>query len=299
MKRIAYLVSRYPSLSHTFIRREIHALRRKGFEIHTFAIRKPGDTRNLPEEDKEEHRNTYSILPARISTLIASHAKLMVACPGTWGKALLLAMGHRVPGVKGFVWSLFHFAEAGILASELKRRRIDRIHSHFSNAGGTVGLIASRILGIPWSFTLHGKADFFSETTMLLGNKIKNADFVACVSHFGKALSMLASKPSDWRKIIVVRCGIEMKALEGFTKRNKNGPLRILTVGRLAEEKGHLGLLHAMKILSEKYNSKYNSIELRIVGGGPLEKALRERIDEYGLKHMVKLLGPLPEEWRE
>ena len=39
--RLAYLVSRYPYVSHVFILREVRALRRAGAEIDTFTIRRP------------------------------------------------------------------------------------------------------------------------------------------------------------------------------------------------------------------------------------------------------------------
>ena len=37
--RIAYLINQYPKVSHSFIRREILALERQGFEITRIAIR--------------------------------------------------------------------------------------------------------------------------------------------------------------------------------------------------------------------------------------------------------------------
>lgn len=36
--RIAYLVNQYPKISHSFIRREILALERQGFEVVRIAI---------------------------------------------------------------------------------------------------------------------------------------------------------------------------------------------------------------------------------------------------------------------
>src|SRR5262249_32703694 len=38
---IGYLASEYPAISHTFIRREIEALRARGIEIRTFALHPP------------------------------------------------------------------------------------------------------------------------------------------------------------------------------------------------------------------------------------------------------------------
>ena len=37
--RIAYFINQYPKVSHSFIRREILALERQGFEIERLALR--------------------------------------------------------------------------------------------------------------------------------------------------------------------------------------------------------------------------------------------------------------------
>ncbi len=36
--RLAYLATLYPGLSHSFVQREVHALRDRGLDIHTFAL---------------------------------------------------------------------------------------------------------------------------------------------------------------------------------------------------------------------------------------------------------------------
>ena len=57
--KIAYLINRYPSISHTFIRREILALERLGYDIARFAIR-PVDT-NLPDPTDQAEREKQPI----------------------------------------------------------------------------------------------------------------------------------------------------------------------------------------------------------------------------------------------
>ncbi|HEY0061073.1 MAG TPA: colanic acid biosynthesis glycosyltransferase WcaL, partial [Telluria sp.] len=42
--KIAYLVNQYPKVSHSFIRREILALERQGFDVERIAVRGWGDT---------------------------------------------------------------------------------------------------------------------------------------------------------------------------------------------------------------------------------------------------------------
>lgn len=66
--------------------------------------------------------------------------------------------------------------------------------------------------------------------------------------------------------------------------------IRALSVGRLVEQKGHLDLVRAMAPLFDEFAG----LSLRIVGGGPLEDALRAEVDELGLGERVEILGELP-----
>jgi len=64
--RIAYLASRYPAVSHTFIQREIAGLRDQGVTIDTFAIRRAQPDEVLSRADDAEARATYALLPVRM-----------------------------------------------------------------------------------------------------------------------------------------------------------------------------------------------------------------------------------------
>ena len=59
--RIAYLINQYPKVSHTFIRREILALERQGFEVMRIALR-GWDGELVDSEDKREREHTRYIL---------------------------------------------------------------------------------------------------------------------------------------------------------------------------------------------------------------------------------------------
>lgn len=59
--RIAYLINQYPKVSHTFIRREILALERQGFEITRISIR-GWDNDLVDEADFSERERTKYVL---------------------------------------------------------------------------------------------------------------------------------------------------------------------------------------------------------------------------------------------
>ena len=50
--KIAYLCALYPAVSHTFVLREVDALRRLGIEIATFSIRRAGADQLLANADR-------------------------------------------------------------------------------------------------------------------------------------------------------------------------------------------------------------------------------------------------------
>src|SRR4051812_18408737 len=100
----AYLVSQYPAASHTFIRREVKALRSKGIDIQTFSIRRPTIEELHSSEDRAEFERTYYLLPANLKQLLSSHLFAVFTRPVAYVRALRLALRHRVPGLRALLW---------------------------------------------------------------------------------------------------------------------------------------------------------------------------------------------------
>jgi glycosyltransferase involved in cell wall biosynthesis len=288
--RVGYLVSRYPAPSHTFIRREVEALRRRGLDVETFSVRAPASSERLGAADSAEKARTFYVLPVSAGALIAAHLWALARAPGRYFGALASSLRHRVPGLKSLVWSLFYFVEAMVLARALARRGIEQLHNHFANPGANVGMLAAGYLGLPWSLTLHGISEFDYPAGLMLPGKLAAARFAACVSSFGMAQAMRVARPMDWSKFLIVRCGIEGRALP--PRKPAGGPPRIVCVGRLSAEKGHLGLVDAFaQVLARGVTA-----ELRLVGDGPERAHIEARVAERGLGDRCVLVGQLPEE---
>ncbi len=291
--RIGYLVSEYPSVSHTFIRREVNALRERGAEIHTFSVKRPAASELLSPIDRRELAETGYILPVGLLELLRVHAIAAFGRPLAYVSCLRDALRHRLPGMRGAIWSVFHFAEAIRLAGKLESLGIRHLHNHFSNPGATVGFLTARFLGIPRSLTLHGSADFDSPTRPLLGAKIGQASFVACVSYHGRAQALRIADPADWSKVIIARCGLDLTKLpDPLGRKRAPGRCRIICVGRLSPEKGHLGLIDAFADLIDQGVDA----ELRILGEGPARVDLERQILRRGLGERCSLPGGVPEE---
>jgi colanic acid/amylovoran biosynthesis glycosyltransferase len=289
--KVGYLVSQYPAASHTFIRREVEALRLRGLEIQTFSVRRPTSRELSSVRDQAEFANTFYLLPARLKELLSAHAFALTARPTAYLRVLLLALRHRVPGVRALVWAFFHFAEAIQLARELELRQITRLHNHFANAGATVGLLASSFLELPWSLTLHGISETDYPAGLLLGAKIEAASFVACVSEFGRAQAMRISPPEHWHKLVIVRCALDFRDLPKKPSRDPARRIRLVCVGRLSPEKGHLGLLDAFaNMLARGIDA-----DLVLVGEGSERDKIEKALSRLHLDDKVHLTGTLDE----
>lgn len=272
--RIAYLVSQYPASSHTFIRREVDALRAKGLDIQTFSVHRPREAERTSEADRLAFAETVYLMPVSVKVLASAHCEAFVRRPGAYFSTLRLAWRHRPPGSRALLWSCFHFAEAIVLIRYLRALNIDRLHNHFANSGATVGLLATHYLEMPWSLTLHGISESEYPAGLLLSQKIEAARFVACVSWFGRAQAMRATPATQWAKMVIARCGLDLDSLRDVrAAARESSARRMICVARLSPEKGHIGLLEVFaRMRADGVNA-----QLILVGDGPE----RERIERH------------------
>jgi glycosyltransferase involved in cell wall biosynthesis len=287
--KLAYLTSQYPATSHTFISREVAAVRALGIELDTFSIRPASEAELRDPALAAESKTTFTVLKQPLTRFASAHLKALVTRPGRYLSTLVLATRHRAPGLKGFAVSFAHFAESIVLADELKRRGVTRLHNHFANSGATVGLLATSFLGMPWSFTMHGISETDYPAGLMLGRKIEAAEFVACVSWFGRAQAMRLVEPDHWEKLHVVRCGLPMRELPSATASGRM--TRFVCVGRLSPEKGQAGLLEAFARVA----SDHPDVELILVGDGPDLDLLERRANTLGIAGQVTFAGRLGE----
>lgn len=286
---IAYLVSQYPASSHTFIRREVQALRDGGLDVQTFSIRSPMPAEVVSEADKRAFAETFYALPPKLGPVLKSHLWAL-AQPGTYARTLKKALGHRTPGAKSAVWSVFHFAEAILLAKEMKARGITHVHNHFGNAGANVGLLASTFLNLPYSITLHAHSEFDYPAGPILPEKIEHADFVACISYYTRSQAYRITTPDQWDKMHIVRCGLDLSQLP--EKKDRTGQrLRLICVARMDPEKGHIGLLRAFA----NQRDQGLDAEMVFIGDGHYRPKIEAEVARLGLQDMCTLLGRQPD----
>ncbi len=287
---VAFLTGEYPRATDTFIQREVAGLRAQGLEVLTCSIRRTDPAQQVSERQRAEAAATFHVLETAKSPLRLARAHLgwIARAPGRWLRTLGLAARTAPPGIRGGLWQLFYFLEAGVLAEHLRASGAGWLHHHFADSSGSVALLAAEIAGLPRSFTLHGPAEFYAPEKWRLDVKIARARFVACISHFARSQCMLFSDRADWGKLRIVHCGVEPAAYAPEPGRAPGK--RMVFVGRLAPEKGLGVLLEAFAALRDRHPDA----ELALIGDGPSRAVVEAGIARGGLGEVVTILGFLP-----
>jgi colanic acid/amylovoran biosynthesis glycosyltransferase len=286
--RLAYLLSSYPAISHTFFLNEIETLKQFGFEIDVASINEPKyEAHQLSDPVVDSMATTFYIKAGKpIATCLLLLTILvtrpLVVCRGL---RAVLRLGVREPAAA--LYSLCYLAEALILGDWLRSRDHSHLHIHFGGPVATVGLLTSIAWQIPYSITIHGPEEFYGVEKTRLKQKIEHASFVLCISDYCRSQLMKISEPEHWNKLHLVRLGVDAQIFKPTPNRASNGHLELLCVGRLVADKGHLILLRAFsRLLSSGFK-----LQLRIIGDGGERRRLESFILEKRLDEHVTLEG--------
>lgn len=284
---IAYLTGEYPRATDTFIQREVVALRALGLDVRTCSIRRTGAGHLVGPEQRAEAATTFHVLEAARNPLhlLGAHLRALIAAPGRYGRALGLALRVAPPGLRGLVYHLIYFAEAGVLAEYLRREGVAHIHNHIATAACTVTMLTAEMTGIPYSFTIHGPGIFFEPMHWRIDEKVARARFVACISDFCRAQVMQFAARAHWDKLHVVHCGVE-PARYAQRQAGSSGQ-RLLFVGRLAAVKGVPVLFAALAQL----RPAFPALHLLLIGDGPERPTIEADARALGLTDLVTFAG--------
>lgn len=287
MKKLAYLVSRYPAVSHTFIQREIQALRAHHLEIFTASINPPDiKADQISAVDEAEIAQTFYVKKAGTFNAIRALFTTLFTHPILFFRGLFFSLKHAT---KGFLYSLFYFTEAILVGKWMTEKEISHLHVHFANPASTVALIMTKIFPHTFSMTIHGPDEFYDVTLNLLPEKIQAATFIHCISFYTQSQLMRLVPLLQWKKFKVTRLGVDPQIYFPTQSKENHAPLQILSVGRLSPNKGHAILIQAFHLLK----SESPSLQLKIVGDGPELSSLQQLIHTLQLGDSVHLTGAL------
>lgn len=294
----AYLVSRYPSVTHTFVLGEVRALRAAGLRVETASVRRVPASMVLSPVDREEQARTRSLVPAAPTALVHAHVRALRRSPSAYARTFARALAMAHAGGRPRLWQVFYFAEAILLWAWMEAEDLRHVHVHHANVSADLALLACAFANASapsrrwtWSLTLHGPTELADVEGHKLAAKVHDASAVLCVSDFAHAQVLAFADPVDAAKLVVVRCGIDVDAF----RRAAPAPapaehgIEILTVAALSRRKGHAVLLEALA----QMRAGGVAARLTLVGDGEERARLEALARALGLAGHVHFAGAL------
>ena len=287
--RVAYILKMFPRLSETFILNEILELERQGVEVSVFSLMHPVDGR----------------FHGRLAELNLTVETLARDKPEVYWQQLRNELADTAPSMEslGQVADLFQhwqvpkdldlLLRSACIAATLKQRGIHHVHSHFATIATRVACAVNRLCDVPFSFTSHAK-DIYRHTVnwSIYAELLEASRFNVTVCDYNLAHIRKQLPDALGHKVRRLYNGIDLEFFPQQARVQANGPLKILSVGRLVPKKGFDTLLHSLQRLQQLGVD----FEANIIGSGELESGLLALQADLGLSEQVKFLGAQPQE---
>ena len=283
--RVAYLVNQYPKVSHSFIRREIHALERLGVVVERLAIR-GWDAEVVDPADRAERGRTRYLLEGGLGPLFSAAMGTLLRRPGVFLRALGAAVAMSRRSVRPLPFHLVYLAYACRVRSWLEAANVAHLHAHFGTNGAEIALLVRMLGGPAYSFTAHGADEADNARRLALDRKVAGAKFAVAISAYTRSQLLRHIPHEHWPKVKVVHCGLEAPYFGGDTR-----PLpeacTFVSIGRFSGEKGHLILLEAFaRLLARRPDCR-----LVLAGDGDLRPLIEARIAALDIGGHVRITG--------
>ncbi len=285
LPRVAYIVSRFPKLTETFVLYEALALKDMGVDVDIYPLVAHIEQVHHPEVARMEdsvHRIgifSWPVLQASLAWAFGSPLRFTKSLVSLF-KGCGTSRAHLVRGIATFPRVL-------CMARDMRNAGIDHVHAHFANHPALAARIVHDLTDIPYSFTAHG-SDLHRDPRGLRV-KVQDSAFSIAVSQYNRRfiLDRIGEDLSD--RVIVLFCGADVAMFGRFQRSTAEtgSPLRIACVAALREVKGHTHLLGAL----EQLKASGVPFDCRLAGDGPLKESLSKEIQQRGLQAHVSLLG--------
>ncbi len=288
---LAMILKGYPRISETFISNEIRLLEQRGVKIHIISMRKPREefTHKSISEIKAEVSYLPSTVEGCLEELFGSTDMDAGLKDPRYSKEIEFT--NRIDKIwkvyrdTGSEASFKHMLQAEFIVEKvLPGSDIFHFHAHFAHSPCSVARNASRLSGLPFSFTAHAK-DIYTQKPEKVTAKISEAKFaVTCT---GYNCDYLQSIAPEGKPIHKVYHGIDLNLFNSEKKHTSDAPYEIFTVARFTEKKGLPTVFQALKKLDEKGID----FSYKIVGDGDEREQTLAILEELGLSEKCTWLG--------
>jgi glycosyltransferase involved in cell wall biosynthesis len=279
MTHFAYLFERFPSFGQTFCYREVAELARQGVNSPIFAIRNP---KGEPPQDWDQRIvERVHYLPGEEQLLrevrqASKKRKLseeVISALDEWGRRT----------------DFLRLYQAVYVGLRLQEIGIHHVHAHFAGMAARTAFWIGKFFPITFSFTAHANDIFAPRDFEISLDKLVDAARVIVTETDYAEKFLREHFPDCGDRIHRIYNGLD---LAPFVRADFSPtPPLIVAVGRLIAKKGFAVLIRACRLLMERGKS----FRCEIIGEGPLEEELRQKIAQLDLQGCVELPGAKPQ----
>ena len=284
--RVAYIMSRFPKITETFVLDEILALGARGVPVEVFPLLRERQSVVHPEAAGVVARAHFH--PFLSWRIVRAHLHWLCRRPFAYLRVLVEVLAGTLGSANFFVGALGIFPKSVRFAYEMQALGVTHVHAHFATHPAVAALVVHRLTGIPFSFTAHG-SDLHVERRML-DRKVAAAAFAVTVSAYNKEVAV--RECGEWARdrIHVVHCGVDPRVFTPRRTLRSGGVLRILCVASFEDVKGHRYLIEACRLL----RARRVLFACDLVGTGPLQHEIASLVTAHDLGTRVRFHGALP-----
>jgi len=287
--KVAYMMSRFPKITETFILYEMLAIEEQGITVEVYPLRRERTKVVHPEAVTFVERAHFQ--PLLSWRIIQAHLHFLHKKPSTYLSTLWTLLRANWGSLRYFAGALALFPKAVYFAQEMAAEGIKHIHAHFASHPAAAAFVIHRLVGIPYSFTAHG-SDLHRDRHMLR-EKVEEAAFVVTISAYNRDIIVTECKGQMHDKVLVIHCGVDTQLFQLRTEPTPHeqgeAPFMILCIGTLHEVKGQRYLIEACRALADQGID----FACHFAGDGPDLEALQKLAAQYGLTERMHFHGRL------
>ncbi|MEM9317306.1 MAG: glycosyltransferase, partial [Pseudomonadota bacterium] len=243
--RVAYIMSRFPKLTETFVLDEMLAMQSQGVTVEVFPLWR--ESARLMHAEASAMVSRAHFLPTLNTTIVAANFFWLRRHPQIYLATLFVLIRANWRSMRFLLGALAVFPKACSFARKMRALGVDHVHAHFASHPAAAAYVIGRLAEIPWSFTAHG-SDLHREQAMLR-EKVEAADFVIAISEYNRRFIIERVGTACADKVRKLHCGVERSR---FTRTPTQAPQAegndapgIICIGTLHAVKGQKFLLLA------------------------------------------------------
>jgi glycosyltransferase involved in cell wall biosynthesis len=284
---VGYVVRTFPERGQVFIANEIAALERLGLRIHIYAYHRPQAPATHEVFGRLQAPVSYLPDPVwrhPITVLLAS-ASCAASAPRRYVSTAGYVLAHTLRNRSLHTW--LRFFQATCVARGARRSGVQHFHAHFADGTTRIAMLASKLTGLPYSFTTHARDIFRSGVDRaLLREKIDGASFVIGVSEYNKRDLEETVRHARNGQVRVVYNGIDLEKFSPDATIVRDGQV-LFSAGRFVAKKGLSDLIEACRMLRDRGRT----FRCEIAGDGPLRSELEAQVRAAALEDIVTFTG--------